>query len=84
MLSAAVAAGGRTVGTLTPGNPAGGTSTLVRCPVAAGRTGRLRAAMTDRKPVRVLLADDQPLLRSGFRMVLGGEPDLDKIGRAHV
>jgi DNA-binding NarL/FixJ family response regulator len=34
------------------------------------------------KPIRVLLADDQPLLRSGFRMVLGAEPDLDIVGEA--
>ncbi len=37
--------------------------------------------MTD-KPVRVLLADDQPLLRTGFRMVLGGEPDIDVVSEA--
>jgi DNA-binding NarL/FixJ family response regulator len=37
--------------------------------------------MTDR-PVRVLLADDQPLLRTGFRMVLGAEGDLDIVGEA--
>ncbi len=36
---------------------------------------------TDR-PVRILLADDQPLLRTGFRMVLGGESDLDIVGEA--
>jgi DNA-binding NarL/FixJ family response regulator len=34
------------------------------------------------KPVRVLLADDQPLLRTGFRMVLGGEPDIDVVSEA--
>ncbi|MDI1464543.1 response regulator transcription factor [Catellatospora sp. KI3] len=34
------------------------------------------------KPIRVLLADDQPLLRSGFRMVLGAERDLDIVGEA--
>ncbi len=34
------------------------------------------------RPVRVLLADDQPLLRTGFRMVLGGEADLDVVGEA--
>ncbi|HEY8473990.1 MAG TPA: response regulator transcription factor [Natronosporangium sp.] len=38
--------------------------------------------MTDRKPVRVLLADDQPMQRAGFRTVLGGEPDLDIVGEA--
>lgn len=36
---------------------------------------------TDR-PVRILLADDQPLLRTGFRMVLGSEDDLDIVGEA--
>jgi DNA-binding NarL/FixJ family response regulator len=34
------------------------------------------------RPIRILLADDQPLLRTGFRMVLGGEQDLDIIGEA--
>jgi DNA-binding NarL/FixJ family response regulator len=39
--------------------------------------------MTDgTRPVRVLLADDQPLLRTGFRMVLGAESDLDIVGEA--
>ncbi|MGI5520995.1 response regulator [Micromonospora sp. CA-259024] len=42
--------------------------------------------MTDRvasaRPVRILLADDQPLLRTGFRMVLGAEGDLDVVAEA--
>jgi DNA-binding NarL/FixJ family response regulator len=38
--------------------------------------------VSDTKPVRVLLVDDQPLLRTGFRMVLGGEVDLDVVGEA--
>jgi DNA-binding NarL/FixJ family response regulator len=38
--------------------------------------------VTDTKPVRVLLVDDQPLLRTGFRMVLGSEPGLDVVGEA--
>jgi DNA-binding NarL/FixJ family response regulator len=32
--------------------------------------------------IQVLLVDDQPLLRTGFRMVLGAEPDLDVVGEA--
>jgi DNA-binding NarL/FixJ family response regulator len=32
--------------------------------------------------VRVLLVDDQPLLRTGFRMVLGSEPGLTVVGEA--
>ena len=39
-------------------------------------------AARDDRPVRLLLADDQPLLRTGFRMVLGSEPDLHIIGEA--
>ncbi|MEU8257320.1 response regulator transcription factor [Micromonospora inaquosa] len=34
------------------------------------------------RPVRILLADDQPLLRTGFRMVLGAESDLDVVAEA--
>ncbi|MET7879196.1 response regulator transcription factor [Micromonospora profundi] len=42
--------------------------------------------MTERvapaRPVRILIADDQPLLRTGFRMVLGAEHDLDVVAEA--
>ncbi|MEH1125170.1 response regulator transcription factor [Micromonospora sp. CPCC 206061] len=37
---------------------------------------------SEERPVRILLADDQPLLRTGFRMVLGAEDDLDIVGEA--
>ncbi|MCW2784676.1 MAG: DNA-binding response regulator [Marmoricola sp.] len=32
--------------------------------------------------IRVLLVDDQPLLRHGFRLVLAAEPDLEVVGEA--
>jgi DNA-binding NarL/FixJ family response regulator len=32
--------------------------------------------------VRVLLVDDQPLLRMGFRMILSGDPDIEVVGEA--
>jgi DNA-binding NarL/FixJ family response regulator len=32
--------------------------------------------------IKVLLVDDQPLLRAGFRLVLGSEPDLHIVGEA--
>lgn len=33
-------------------------------------------------PVRVLVADDEPLVRSGLRLVLDAEPDLEVVGEA--
>jgi DNA-binding NarL/FixJ family response regulator len=34
------------------------------------------------RPVRVLIADDQALVRAGFRMILDAEDDIDVIGEA--
>lgn len=36
----------------------------------------------DNPPIRVLLVDDQPLLRMGFRLILEGEADLAVVGEA--
>lgn len=40
--------------------------------------------MTDTRtgPLRVVLVDDQPLLRMGFRLVIDAEPDLAVVGEA--
>ncbi|MFH5879195.1 response regulator [Arthrobacter sp. NA-172] len=38
--------------------------------------------MTDNAPIRILLVDDQPLLRMGFRLILEGEEDLEVVGEA--
>lgn len=38
--------------------------------------------MTDQRPLRILLVDDQALVRLGFRMVLEAEPDLSVVGEA--
>ena len=33
-------------------------------------------------PIRILLCDDQALVRSGFRMILDARPDLEVVGEA--
>ena len=38
--------------------------------------------MTETQPITVLLVDDQPLLRMGFRLILEGEDDLSIVGEA--
>jgi DNA-binding NarL/FixJ family response regulator len=37
---------------------------------------------TDTPPIRVLVVDDQVLVRAGFRMILEAEADLDVVGEA--
>jgi DNA-binding NarL/FixJ family response regulator len=37
---------------------------------------------TQTLPLRVVLVDDQPLLRMGFRLVIDAEPDLSVVGEA--
>jgi DNA-binding NarL/FixJ family response regulator len=34
------------------------------------------------EPIRVLVVDDQQLLRAGFRVILSAEPDIDVVGEA--
>ncbi|GIF45520.1 LuxR family two component transcriptional regulator [Asanoa ferruginea] len=34
------------------------------------------------RPVRVLLVDDDPLVRAGLRLMLGGAPDIEIVGEA--
>jgi DNA-binding NarL/FixJ family response regulator len=53
----------------------------------AGRGGRLRGAgppavREHAVTIRIVVADDQPLVRTGLRMILSGEPDLEIVGEA--
>jgi DNA-binding NarL/FixJ family response regulator len=36
----------------------------------------------DGQPIRVLIADDQALVRAGFRMILAAQPDIEVVGEA--
>jgi DNA-binding NarL/FixJ family response regulator len=38
--------------------------------------------MSDTEPIRVLVADDQAVVRSGFVMLLDSQPDIDVVGEA--
>ena len=38
--------------------------------------------MDETGPIRILLVDDQPLLRMGFRLILEGEDDLEIVGES--
>jgi len=63
----------RCIGTMTGASGRG---------VGAETGGEMIDRAASGRPVRVLLADDQPLLRTGFRMVLGAEHDLDVVAEA--
>ncbi len=55
----------------------------VRGARAAAQLTRRGARRRDRRPmIGVALADDQPLVRSGLRMIVEGEPDLHVVGEA--
>ena len=43
---------------------------------------RTRPPVASARPVRILIVDDQPLLRTGFRMVLGAEEGFDVVAEA--
>ena len=58
----------------------------LRWPVRRGSRGRRRVAAARRAArvmtVRVVLVDDQPVVRSGLRMILQSEPEIEIVGEA--
>lgn len=48
----------------------------------AGASGAPEGAGPDGVPLRVLIVDDQSLVRAGFRMVIDSQPDLTVVGEA--
>jgi len=67
---------------MTP-EPDGVTSTGSTVASGAGAgAGAAAGAGSGRTPVRILLVDDEPLVRQGMRMILDAEQDLEVIGEA--
>lgn len=38
-------------------------------------------SMNESRSIRVIIADDQKLVRAGFAMVIGSQPDMEVVGR---
>ncbi|GIJ33210.1 DNA-binding response regulator [Micromonospora sediminimaris] len=51
-------------------------------PVPAAAEGGGAAASGEERPVRILIVDDDALVRAGLSMILGGTPDLKVVGEA--
>ncbi|WP_241266588.1 response regulator [Streptomyces scabichelini] len=47
-----------------------------------GVSGGMNGSDAAAKPIRVLVVDDQPLVRAGFAMVLDAQPDIEVVGEA--
>ena len=60
----------------------GGFEVHVRVPARGRGSGGAHGRSAGMNTVRVLIADDQALVRAGFKMILDAEDDLDVIGEA--
>ena len=65
----------------TPHGPADA-GTAANAATAAGEAGAERARAERAAPLRVLIADDQALMRGALRMLVESEPDLAVVGEA--
>ena len=69
-----------TTATSTAGaHPGGGFRVRASLPLDRA-AARGRPAVTGRRPIRVLVADDQELVRTGFRLILETEDDITVVG----
>ena len=78
-------------GTPAPGSAWSGSPSAPSCAAAGSSTGRridVRPARMDTvggvtaPVIRVLVVDDDPLVRSALRLMLGGQPDIEVVGEA--
>jgi DNA-binding NarL/FixJ family response regulator len=53
-----------------------------RPPAVAGARRRTRARVSESATTSILLVDDQPMLRMGYRMIFDAQPDLNVVGEA--
>ena len=66
-------------------NACGSTAASSRRPATGGwrvRATLRRSRLSLRVSIRLLIADDQALVRAGFRMILDAEDDLEVVGEA--
>ena len=66
----------------TPATPASESGTSPQAADPASIASTLLQAAGERRPVRVLVADDQDLVRSGFRMILSSYDGIEVVGEA--
>lgn len=69
-------------GPANPATPASESGTSPQAANPASIASTLLQAAGAKRPVRVLVADDQDLVRSGFRMILSSYDGIEVVGEA--